>query len=198
MQYAAWVIVAVTVDRLIWIALPFRAKQLCTFRVSGTVLLALFVVLCALNAYLPVTHELQPEYRDNPNSDHVCVPVESFAMLSTWMPWLDVVLFAGVPFVLITLANAIIIFFLRRYGRVHRRLKKNVLAPKRSNVAAAAGTVENKVQTSRSSTPQRDSARDRSLTLMLLTISILCALLNLLVLCTSVSLNHSDTSFIAA
>ena len=182
MQYAAWVIVAVTVDRLVWIALPFRAKQLCTLRVSCCVLVALFVVLCALNAYLPLTHELQPEYRDDPRSNLVCVPIERFVHLSrTLMPWLDVVLLAGVPFFLITLANAIIIYYLRRYGRVHRRLKKNALAPKRSN-AAAAGIVENKAQnamlggrSSRSSTPQRDSARDRSLTLMLLTISILYA-----------------------
>ena len=102
LDFTTWVLVAVTIDRCIFVCLPFSAKRLCTLRHAKIVVITITLVMIALNFHLfwGVSYEIQL-------GELSCTHVNDFTEF-TW-PWIDFCMFSIVPFTIMIIANILII-----------------------------------------------------------------------------------------
>ncbi|XP_061165763.1 FMRFamide receptor-like [Saccostrea echinata] len=102
LDFTTWVLVAVTIDRCIFVCLPFRAKRLCTLKHAKIVVIGIALVMTALNFQLfwGVSFEVQL-------GELACTHVNDFTEFA-W-PWIDFCMFSIVPFTIMIIANILII-----------------------------------------------------------------------------------------
>lgn len=102
LDFTTWVLVAVTIDRCIFVCLPFRAKRLCTLKHAKIVVVSIAGVMVALNFHLfwGVAFEMLL-------GEVTCTHANDFTEF-TW-PWIDFCMFSIVPFTIMIVANILII-----------------------------------------------------------------------------------------
>lgn len=97
LQFTAWILVAVTIDRCISVKLPLRAVFYCTMRRSRFVVVLVTFLLIMLNGHLLFTTDFQ---------EGIC-QFNSFSMIA-W-PFMDFALYCFFPFSIMLICNVIII-----------------------------------------------------------------------------------------
>ncbi|CAH1796412.1 unnamed protein product [Owenia fusiformis] len=104
---SAWILVAVTLDRVIFVYFPIRAKYLCTVRMAKYCLLGMLVAIVALNVHFFWTFHLK-HYGGLLGS--TCYAKEDYYdfWLDTW-PMLDSFVASYFPFLIMLISNILII-----------------------------------------------------------------------------------------
>ncbi|XP_061165721.1 nociceptin receptor-like [Saccostrea echinata] len=102
LDFTTWVLVAVTVDRCIFVCLPFRAKTICTLKHAKIVVVCIALVMTALNIHLFWSVAVEMEL-----GELGCAYMNDFTKF-TW-PWIDSCVFSIIPFNLMIIANIILI-----------------------------------------------------------------------------------------
>ena len=115
LDFTTWVLVAVTIDRCIFVCLPFRAKRLCTLKHAKIVVVSIAGVMVALNFHLfwGVAFEVLL-------GEVTCTHANDFTEF-TW-PWIDFCMFSIVPFTIMIVANILIIKHLSKLSERTRDL----------------------------------------------------------------------------
>ncbi|XP_005111312.3 uncharacterized protein LOC101854910 [Aplysia californica] len=131
LDFSVWVLVAVCIDRCLIVSWPHRAKRWCSRKRALCAVVAIFVVMAAINAHFFWTYGLetqQEESRIAGDSELRCYmdlssPTSVLFIQKVW-PWIDLCVYFLIPFVLILACNVIIIRQLVRSDRKmadHRR-----------------------------------------------------------------------------
>lgn len=115
--FTAWLLVCVTVERLIGVIFP-RFAHLNTSRsprkITCCVILPMGIALAITCGHFLWSYDLQESDLSNPGqSSCKMVPSWRYVIQSVW-PWIDFTVYSLVPFMIITLSNILIISTIRR------------------------------------------------------------------------------------
>ncbi|XP_064609470.1 neuromedin-U receptor 2-like [Liolophura sinensis] len=142
-DFSAWTLVAVTVERFIFVCFPFKAKSVCTRRRTTFTLVLILIALALLNShflygYGSVYEEPSVNDGDSPALIPYCGHINDDYSLffdQIW-PWIDISVFSLVPFSIIAICNISIITKIAR-SRFRNKVTAN-----------SAGEGDNRVKTS--------------------------------------------------
>ena len=122
LQFQAWILVAITIERLVAVTLPHRSRKIFTRRSAVLILLVVFTLLACVNSHYFWTHKLMA-IPSKHGLKYFCMNSQDkkYAkfLLHIW-PWLDFALVSLVPFIIMFMSNSIIAFTLlhHRYVRI--------------------------------------------------------------------------------
>lgn len=126
---SSWTLVAVTVERLLVVFLPLKAKIICTKKVAATVL----AVMTTLGtcAHLHYFWSYGPVYSEGANNTFVlvasCSISNEYSELELYMalvrPWQDFLLRSAIPFMTLLVCNVLIICKVYAASARRRRLR---------------------------------------------------------------------------
>ena len=122
-QLSSWLLVAVTIERVISVMLPHKVKLGCTTMKAGITVLITIVCLAALNAHYFYGYKMTHN-PSNPRAPIVCGPYyddyKEF-VYDIW-PWVDFAISFAVPFIIMTVGNTLIIVSLKRQTQRRRKM----------------------------------------------------------------------------
>lgn len=108
-QFSVWLIIAVTIERYIVVSQPLHASRFCNLTRAKRVITLLGVIFFLLNLHFLWTVTLVKKSKGGVmKSECDAVPQFTFLVTVVW-PWIDAVLYALLPFLLIVIFNALII-----------------------------------------------------------------------------------------
>ncbi|XP_045215468.2 lysophosphatidic acid receptor 6-like [Mercenaria mercenaria] len=158
LDFSAWILIVVTLERVISAWLPHRARTLCTTKSAISLLISVGVFILALNAHMLYGMVFKTSTDENNNIEYQkCVEIDedySGFFNVTW-PWIDFCAFCLIPFTVIVIGNALILF---KVINSQRKVK--------SRIVPTAGS-GNRQQTTSS-----HSSKQSSMTAMLFTLNI--------------------------
>ncbi|KAL4229423.1 hypothetical protein ACF0H5_012461 [Mactra antiquata] len=121
-QFSSWLLVAVTVERFISIVRPHHVRIGCTSRLAGVIIVALFVLIYGLNTHIfyGFGRSNLPRYF----GQGLCEAMyeEYYEFWTKVYSWIDLAVVFLVPFLILLVANSIIIYKLRQTRTIRRRL----------------------------------------------------------------------------
>ncbi len=110
-DFAAYVVAAVSMERLISVIFPHQAKKICTKKAAGLSLLFIGIFLFVLNVHFFWTFALSPSTGTNTRVKRCFVSDPKYDYFNyIILPWLDFTFFSAVPFLIILCSNLTIIF----------------------------------------------------------------------------------------
>ena len=108
-QFSVWLIIAVTIERFIVVSQPLHTSRLCNTRRARKIISFLALTFIGLNLHLLWTITIQEKFENGHNTKK-CGPGEGFELLiSVVWQWIDAVLYALAPFIIIIVFNTLII-----------------------------------------------------------------------------------------
>ncbi|KAF6027794.1 hypothetical protein EB796_013899 [Bugula neritina] len=113
---AAWILVIMTLDKLIIVASPMRAHMR-TRRAAAIALSVVVVVSAGINLHIFFTTEY---------NNKLCKAKDEFALFyaNVW-PWIDAAVYSFVPFISLLVLNVIILFFVGKANKRRQNMAKN-------------------------------------------------------------------------
>ena len=118
-MYANWVLVALTIERFLAIWFPLKVRELSTKRNTLLVLSLMLLFFALANLQFLFTYE---EVHDQ-FMVWDCRPKPKFAeFINKIWYWIDAILYALLPTILLLVFNSLIIFAVRRSGKKQRRM----------------------------------------------------------------------------
>jgi hypothetical protein len=124
MDIASWMVAAISLDRYLKVKYPINARILATRRLALIVSLVITVIFFGKNMHLTTNFigDFTDDAADNcdPNPDY---PKYMFYFKNV-LPWVDIVTYALLPFVIVTICNGLIIY--DQYKRRFRLRKRNL------------------------------------------------------------------------
>ena len=121
-QLSAWILVLVTIERVISVFFPLKSREIITRRRAGILLAVTVVSLIGLNAHFMWTRVLYT----HTSEVTYCIPAEEHTEFSnkTWA-WIDSFVASYIPFAIMLISNLAIIYKVLR-ATLHRRSTMNV------------------------------------------------------------------------
>ena len=119
LDFSAWILIAVTLERIIAVWYPYSEKTKCSKLNATALIITILILVLALNAHLLYGMV----NKDTDMAEMRCVSIdESYSIFfrSVWS-WLDLCVFCVIPFSVIVIGNSFILYKL--LGR-HRRTKR--------------------------------------------------------------------------
>lgn len=106
LDFTVWVLVSVTIDRCLSVTFPFKSKRICSLSRSRWVIGVILFVFCLKNLHFFWTIDLVHtwEYRCDGNTK------EREHFLRYIWPWIDLATFCVLPFTIMIIGNAKIIY----------------------------------------------------------------------------------------
>ena len=119
-QFSSWLLVAVTMERVISVILPHKVKLGCTTMKAGIAVMTIFICVFGLNCH--ILYGYGQVYKPSASGKYRCVPLydDYLEFLDNILPWIDFAFTFAIPFVLLLTCNMIIIVTLRK-NRLRRR-----------------------------------------------------------------------------
>ena len=105
---SAWLLVVVTLQRLVCVCFPLSARVLSTPKSATLVIIAVIAVVFGLNMHSFWTFDVWPITVNNGTVRNVCYS-QTYFVKGIWT-WIDFSVSSFVPFVVIVICNAIIIY----------------------------------------------------------------------------------------
>ena len=123
---SAWILVAVTVQRLIIVWSPLKSKSWCSLKISRIATCVIFLILLCYNFHIFFTMELRPKYLNktmdgNPIFECVANGRDSNDFLMTVWPWIEFAVAHLAPYSILGISNAAVIYKLCRQHRLRTR-----------------------------------------------------------------------------
>ncbi|CAG5132230.1 unnamed protein product [Candidula unifasciata] len=117
--FANWLLVAMTVERCLAICLPLKVGSICTRYEFTLILLTAYIqtVLFSICFHFAITSEMIDK-----NGDYKCQPSGDYDWFMRVWYWLDAVIYAFLPALLLIVLNALIIKGIRHSAIVQREL----------------------------------------------------------------------------
>ena len=114
LDFSAWIIIAVTLERVISAWCPHSAKTKCSRKYATALVIAILIFLLGLNLHLlyGMVHKVQFDASTNATITGKCIGInDTYADFFnlTW-PWIDLCAFCLIPFSVIVVGNGCILF----------------------------------------------------------------------------------------
>lgn len=125
-DYSVWLIIAVTVERYVAVCYPLRAPAMCNRQRAIIVIICLLMSLLLINLHFLWTVQIR-KYQINGDDVYQCEGGPNHVQLvqDIW-PWVDAFLYSFLPFVVISVLNALIIRQVVRARRNRSGLQSNM------------------------------------------------------------------------
>lgn len=110
LDFSAWLLVAVTFDRLVLVWFPHKAKHRCTKSTGCIIISTIFVFLVAVNAHILHGSASRNITEGNITTYKNCEFIDDSYKLffnETW-PWIDFAIFSLIPFCCLLIGNTLI------------------------------------------------------------------------------------------
>lgn len=168
---AAWLIVAVTLERFLAVWLPLRAVEICNVGRTRVVMVALLSLLALINSHVFWTAELVP-VPPSRSLGHSAVMCSSYAyrtLACEVFPWVHLALYSFLPAALLLTFNSLILYRLYQHRLVIGSAQDSM-----SSRSSSANNGKCSVNTPRSNADNRyhppplQTKRDKSQTKLLL------------------------------
>jgi hypothetical protein len=140
LDFSAWILIAVTLERVISAWLPHKARTLCTKKYAISLLIAIAVFILLLNAHL--LYGMVFIYRLNENGVTIvekCVEINADyrTFFNVSWPWIDFCAFCFIPFTVIVIGNALILFkVIKSQRKVQSRVVPSVQSGNRPVISS--------------------------------------------------------------
>ncbi|XP_074652744.1 mu-type opioid receptor-like [Tubulanus polymorphus] len=115
---SAWILMSVSIERLLSVFKPFTVKRVCTHKSALIVVVVTFVILCGVNSQLIVLKGIGP--------DGSCAPLPQYMEYweNVWL-WWDMCNFSILPSTILTACNVSIIIKLKFATKIKGSHSKN-------------------------------------------------------------------------
>ena len=123
LDYSAWTLVAVTMERFVSVCFPLRARELCTRNHAKFILVIIFVILAAINSHYFWTYDGIINIKNDNSTSFSCGTAHNYHFyINIIWPWIDFCMASFLPFVTMIAANSAIIAKLMhaQYRRQHQ------------------------------------------------------------------------------
>ncbi|XP_041351238.1 uncharacterized protein LOC121370158 [Gigantopelta aegis] len=123
LDYSAWIIVMLTVDRCICVCLPAKESQFCNIRNARIVSAVVFLMLLAVNMHFLWTYDVVDRIMFGRTIDCYVGRQEYKYFAQYVWTWIDFCVFSSIPFVIMVVGNVLILRELRISSKklqVHR------------------------------------------------------------------------------
>lgn len=110
LDFSAWLLVAVTFDRLVLVWFPHKAKHRCTKSTGCIIISTIFIFLVAVNAHILYGSASRNVTKENITTFKNCEFIDDSYRLffnETW-PWIDFAIFSLIPFCCLLTGNTLI------------------------------------------------------------------------------------------
>ncbi|XP_067668496.1 cysteinyl leukotriene receptor 1-like [Haliotis asinina] len=109
LDFGAWILVALTVDRCLFVCAPFKARKYCNLRRARITAAAMLAFLMVINIHFGWSYGLSPRtiFGDGVDCDAANDDMKQFVTV-TW-PWIDLFIVCFIPFSIMIICNGIII-----------------------------------------------------------------------------------------
>ena len=110
LHFSVWIVVIMTVERFIAVALPLQANRLCTVkRAKMVTLLLVFIVIC-VNSHFIFTHAVEKTNSTNGVEEYHCQPIKQYdTFIRHVWPWIDASIYSIAPLVILIIFNTLIV-----------------------------------------------------------------------------------------
>lgn len=137
-QLSSWILVAVTIERLVCVVWPHRVRLGCTPRLSVTVISVIVLIIFGSNAHIfyGFGQSDLPVFRN----EGYCQPLYEgyFTFFNKTYPWIDFAVVFAIPFGILLVSNLTIIYRLRKTLRKRRNM--SIIVKTRSEKSTAKDT----------------------------------------------------------
>lgn len=123
LHFSVWVVVIMTIERFIAVALPLQASHLCTVKRAKTAVILLSVVILLINSHFIITHKLEKMS----NGELTCLPVAGLAQefVSVVWTWIDGSIYSFIPLTLLVIFNILIVYNLVKASKNINKFNDN-------------------------------------------------------------------------
>ena len=130
LHMSVWMVVVMTIERFIAVALPLQASRLCTVRRAKKVTLMLLFTIGCINLHFVFTHKvsvmLLPGKEDK--YEYECAPIDVYQdFLAQVWPWIDACFYSFIPMLLLVIFNLLIIHNLVKASKSIDKLNKTLV-----------------------------------------------------------------------
>ena len=110
LDYSAWILLLLTVERVVYVWFPIRAKVGITRKSIVVALIVVLSVIMTINAHILFGFSLEKRPTDPGQIRLVCGPkTEQYKrFIEVQWPWIDLLVFCFIPFVVIVAGNTLI------------------------------------------------------------------------------------------
>jgi hypothetical protein len=174
-HFSVWIVVAMTIERFIAVAIPLQANHLCTVKRAKLVCFSLACIMLLINIHFLFTHSL---------INGECVHHKYFDLIMKIWPWIDAVIYSYIPLTLLIIFNILIVHNLIKSKKNIKRLQNEQHEPIKNysirhfiysifnNRSNQLELLSNQPLHQRQQQQQVSSSANKRLTLMLLVVSI--------------------------
>ncbi|XP_033749147.1 mu-type opioid receptor-like [Pecten maximus] len=122
LDFSAWILVAVTAERVALVWFPHKAKVKCTKKTAAFVITPIFVFLMLINSHIFYGIDRVVKIDGNSTSIECYFVSESYRhFFEELWPWVDLTIFCGLPFCFLVSGNVLIITKVFASQRTTRR-----------------------------------------------------------------------------
>ncbi|CAH1799714.1 unnamed protein product [Owenia fusiformis] len=130
---SAWMLICVTIERVILVYLPLRAKSICTKTKTKIVICLVTLFLVGLNCHLMFTLGQRDFIWNGKEVSNNCVYLEGFDELHLkYWPWIHASVASFVPFTVLLVSNTLIVLHLVK-AATRRKNQMNVTGSKQDD-----------------------------------------------------------------
>jgi hypothetical protein len=144
LHFSVWVVVIMTIERYIAVALPLQASRLCTVKRAKISISILALLVLLVNFHFIITHALVGDGGAQEFMEcKATAPLYSSFMNTVW-PWIDLFIYASLPVSLIIIFNILILNNLFKATNSVRNFRQQSNNTVQTNSICSANTDQNK------------------------------------------------------
>jgi hypothetical protein len=140
LHFSVWLVVVMTIERFIAVALPLKANSLCTVKRAKTVTITLALLIIVINFHFLFTHSLSKS-----GESYGCMPITEnyeFFMEKIW-PWIDASIYSFIPLSILIVFNILIVYNLIKASKSIQKLNNSTYSNNK-NVSQNKSNKKNK------------------------------------------------------
>ena len=124
-EFSAWLIVAVTIERFLAVWFPLKASTMCNLSRAKFITLIVAVIFMLVNSHIFWTAELLPIKQTMDDSNFICASYAYENFVCRIFPKINLVLYSFLPCLILVIFNILIIICLMRTKHVPNMITKD-------------------------------------------------------------------------
>ncbi|XP_060576924.1 FMRFamide receptor-like [Ruditapes philippinarum] len=145
LDFSAWILIVVTLERVISAWLPHKAKSLCTKKYAVALLIAVIVFILLLNSHMLYGMVFRDTTTELDDLKCIEINADYRSFFNVIWPWIDLCVFCLIPFTVIVIGNALILF---KVLKSQRKVKSRVVPSAQNGNRQATTSGHNNKQSS--------------------------------------------------
>lgn len=124
-QFSAWLIVAVTIERFLAVWFPLKANAMCSISRAKFITFMIAVIFILINVHIFWTAQLLVTRQSLDGSNYICAAYAYENFVCKIFPWVNLVLYSFLPCLILIVLNVLIIICLLKTKHVPSTMTKD-------------------------------------------------------------------------